>query len=74
MHLAPAAPKDSEGILSIRMGEEEVPVKPSPKTDSVTTSVEGVFTSGVTECPRNILDAVMQASTAARKASVFLEE
>jgi heterodisulfide reductase subunit A len=72
--LAPAATKDSEGILSIKMGEEEVSVKPSPKVDPVTTSVKGVFTAGVAECPRNILDAVMQASTAARKASVFLEE
>jgi len=72
--LVPAATNDLEKILPIKRGEDGFFVTANPKVDPVTTSVEGVFIAGVAEGPKDIPDAVTQASAAAMKASIFLKE
>lgn len=72
--LVPAASNDLEKILPIKIGEDGFFVTANPKVDPVTTSIEGVFIAGVAEGPKDIPDAVTQASAAAMKASIFLKE
>jgi len=72
--LVPAVTNDLERILPIKKGEDGFFVTANPKVDPVTTSVKGVFIAGVAEGPKDIPDAVTQASAAAMKASIFLKE
>ncbi len=72
--LVPAATNDLEKTLPIRMGDDGFFVTANPKVDPVTTSMEGVFTAGVAEGPKDIPDTVAQASAAAMKASILLKE
>jgi heterodisulfide reductase subunit A len=60
-------------ILPIPIGDDGFFVTPNPKSDPVTTKIEGVFVAGVAEGPKDIPDAVTQASAAAMKASNFLK-
>lgn len=72
--LVPAAANALEKILPIKRGEDGFFVTANPKVDPVTTSVEGIFIAGVAEGPKDIPDAVTQASAAAMKASIFLKK
>lgn len=72
--LVPAVTNDLEKALPIRMGDDGFFVTANPKVDSVSTSMEGVFTAGVAEGPKDIPDTVAQASAAAMKASILLKE
>jgi len=72
--LVPAATNDLEKILLIKIGEDGFFAASNPKVDPVTTSIEGVFIAGVAEGPKDIPDAVTQASAAAMKASILLKE
>jgi len=56
------------------IGDDGFFVTSNPKSDPVTTTMEGVFVAGVAEGPKDIPDAVIQASAAAMKASIFLKE
>ncbi len=62
-----------EKILAIPTGDNGFFVSPNPKIDPVTTSLDGVFTAGVAESPKDIPDSVAQASAAAMKASIILK-
>ncbi len=72
--LVPAATNALEKALRIPVGDDGFFVTANPKVDPVTTSLEGVFTAGVAEGPKDIPDSVGQASAAAMKASIFLKE
>jgi len=72
--LVPCAANDLEKILPIKRGEDGFFVTANPKVDPVTTSIEGIFIAGVAEGPKDIPDAVTQASAAAMKASILLKE
>lgn len=72
--LVPAATNDLEKILPIQIADDGFFVTANPKVDPVTTSMEGVFTAGVAEGPKDIPDTVAQASAAAMKASILLKE
>jgi len=72
--LVPAATNELEKTLPIPIGDDGFFATANPKVDPVTTSLEGVFTAGVAEGPKDIPDAVAQASAAAMKASIFLKE
>jgi heterodisulfide reductase subunit A len=61
-------------ILPIPVGDDGFFVASNPKTDPVATKMEGVFIAGVAEGPKDIPDAVTQASAAAMKASNLLKE
>lgn len=63
---------DLTKILSIPVGDDGFFVSSNPKSDPVTTKIEGVFIAGAAEGPKDIPDAVTQASAAAMKASIFL--
>jgi len=68
-------PNDSlKKMLPIPVGEDGFFVSSNPKSDPVATKIEGVFVAGVAEGPKDIPDAVTQASAAAMKASNFLKE
>jgi heterodisulfide reductase subunit A len=60
-------------ILPIPIGDDGFFVTSNPKSDPVATKIEGVFVAGVAEGPKDIPDAVTQASAAAMKASNFLK-
>jgi len=72
--LVPAAMNDLEKILPLKTGDDNFFVTANPKTDPVTTNVDGVFVAGVAEGPKDIPDSVTQASAAAMKASILLKE
>jgi len=72
--LVPAATNDFEKILPLKMGDDNFFVTANPKVDPVTTNVDGVFIAGVAEGPKDIPDSVSQASAAAMKASIFLQQ
>jgi heterodisulfide reductase subunit A len=72
--LVPAVTNDLKKILPIQIADDGFFVTANPKVDSVTTSMEGVFTAGVAEGPKDIPDTVAQASAAAMKASILLKE
>jgi heterodisulfide reductase subunit A len=72
--LVPAVTNDLEKALPIQIADDGFFVTANPKVDSVTTSMEGVFTAGVAEGPKDIPDTVAQASAAAMKASILLKE
>jgi len=70
------SPRDDnfEKILPIPVSDDGFFATLNPKSDPVTTKMEGVFVAGVAESPKDIPDAVIQASAAAMKASSFLKE
>jgi len=72
--LVPAATNDFEKVLPLKMGDDHFFVTANPKTDPVTTNIEGVFIAGGAEGPKDIPDSVAQASAAAMKASILLKE
>jgi len=71
--IVPAAKNEMEKILPIPTGDDGFFVTANPKIDPVTTSLNGVFTAGVAESPKDIPDSVAQASAAAMKASIILK-
>ncbi|NIR86241.1 CoB--CoM heterodisulfide reductase iron-sulfur subunit A family protein [Candidatus Bathyarchaeota archaeon] len=71
--IVPAATNEMENIVPIPIGEDGFFVAANPKLDPVTTALNGVFTAGVAESPKDIPDSVAQASAAAMKASIFLK-
>jgi len=72
--LVPAATSEVENVLPLKKGEGEFFLALNPKTDSVTTNVDGVFIAGVAEGPKDISESLAQASVAAMKAAAFLKE
>jgi len=70
--LVPAATENIEKTLPVKIGEDGFLAIANPKMDPVTTSIEGVFTAGVAEGPKDIPDSVAQASAAAMRASIIL--
>jgi len=72
--LVPAATNQVEKILPIPISDDGFFATANPKVDPVTTSIEGVFVAGASEGPKDIPDAVTQASAAAMKASIRLRE
>jgi len=72
--LVPAATNQVEKILPLPISDDGFFATANPKVDPVTTSIEGVFVAGVAEGPKDIPDAVTQASAAAMKASIRLRE
>ena len=72
--LVPAAINDFEKILPLKMGDDKFFLTANPKIDPVTTNIDGVFVAGVAEGPKDIPDAVTQASAAAMKASILLKD
>jgi len=72
--LVPAAINDFEKILPLKMGDDKFFMTANPKIDPVTTNIDGVFIAGVAEGPKDIPDAVTQASAAAMKASILLKD
>lgn len=71
--IAPTAANEIEKILPIPISDDGFFVTANPKIDPVTTSLNGVFTAGVAESPKDIPDSVAQASAAAMKASIILK-
>jgi len=72
--LVPAATDEMKKLLPIPIGDDGFFATAHPKIDPVTTALEGVFTAGVAEGPKDIPDTVAQASAAAMKASIILKE
>ncbi len=64
---------DLAKILPIPVGDDGFFVSSHPKLDPVTTKMEGIFIAGTAEGPKDIPDAVTQASAAAMKASNLLK-
>jgi heterodisulfide reductase subunit A len=71
--IVPAATNAIEKTLPIPTNEDGFFVTANPKIDPVTTSLNGVFTAGMAESPKDIPDSVAQASAAAMKASIILK-
>ena len=72
--IVPAATNEFEKVLPLKIGDDYFFVASNPKVDPVTTTLDGVFIAGVAEGPKDIPDAVTQASAAAMKASILLKE
>ncbi len=72
--LVPAASEELQKNLRIRTGEGNFFVSISPRVDSVSTNIDGVFLAGVAEGPKDIADSVEQATLAASKAAKLLKE
>ena len=70
--LVPAATENIEKTLPVKIGEDGFLAIVNPKMNPVTTSIEGVFTAGAAEGPKDIPDSVAQASAAAMRASIIL--
>ncbi len=64
---------DLTKILHIPVGDDGFLVASHPKLDPVTTKMEGVLIAGTAESPKDIPDAITQASAAAMKASNLLK-
>jgi len=60
--------------LPIPIGDDRFFASSNPKSDPVKTVLEGVFIAGGAEGPKDIPDAVVQASAASMKASIFMRE
>ena len=59
-------------LLKASLGADGFFLERHPELAPVETAVEGVFLAGTVQGPKDIVDAVAQASAAAAKASVFL--
>jgi len=71
--LVPAATDELEKIFSVPAGVDGFLAVTNPKVDPVATPMEGVFTAGAAEGPKDIPDSVAQASAAAMRASIILK-
>jgi len=71
--LVPAATDDLEKVFSVPAGEDGFLAVTNPEVDPVATLIEGVFTAGAAEGPKDIPDSVAQASAAAMRASIILK-
>jgi heterodisulfide reductase subunit A len=71
--LVPAAADELEKVFSVPTGEDGFLAVINPKADPVATPIEGVFTAGAAEGPKDIPDSVAQASAAAMRASIILK-
>jgi len=69
--IVPALTDETRKMLPVPIDDNGFITPIHPKTDPVTTSLEGVFTAGVAEGPKDIPDTVAQASAAAMKASII---
>ena len=72
--LVPAASKEFQKNLSIKTGEDGFFLAVSPKVDSVSTNVDGVFLAGVAEGPKDVAESIEQAILAASRAATVLKE
>jgi heterodisulfide reductase subunit A len=72
--LVPAAAKEFEKNLPLKIGEGDFFSAINPRVDPVSTSVEGVFVAGVAEGPKDIAESIDQATLAANKAAAILKE
>ena len=61
-----------EGICSISLGDDNFIKTIKPKTAPTLTDMEGVFTSGVAAGPKDIVDTIVEAGSAAMEASNYL--
>jgi len=68
--LVPALTDEMRKMLPLPVDDYGFITTAHPKIDPVSTSLEGVFTAGVAEGPKDIPDTVAQASAAAMKASI----
>ncbi len=71
--LVPTATNELEKVFSVPAGEDGFIAVTNPKIDPVATPIEGVFTAGAAEGPKDIPDSVAQASAAAMRASIILK-
>ena len=69
--IVPALTDEMRKVLPVPVDDDGFITSIHPKIDPVTTSLEGVFTAGVAEGPKDIPDTVAQASAAAMKASII---
>jgi heterodisulfide reductase subunit A len=72
--LVPAATETVKRVLPVSVGDDGFFAVNHPKVDPVSTSVEGVFTAGAAEGPKDIPDSVTQASAAAMRTSTILKD
>jgi len=68
--LVPALTDEMRKMLPLPVDDYGFITTAHPKIDPVSTTLEGVFTAGVAEGPKDIPDTVAQASAAAMKASI----
>jgi len=72
--LVPAATHEMEKVLSIPASEDGFFALAHSKVDPVATPTKGVFIAGAAEGPKDIPDAVAQASAAAMRTSILLKD
>ncbi|NIM45248.1 MAG: FAD-dependent oxidoreductase [Nitrososphaeria archaeon] len=65
-------PSKSKLELPLSIADDNFIALQNPNIDSVATSIEGVFTAGAAEGPKDIPDSVTQGSAAAMRASIIL--
>ena len=63
---------DPAGVIPIQTDEDGFISSPEPKSDPTLTTIDGVFAAGAATGPKDIVDAIAEASAAAMKAAVFL--
>ncbi len=61
-----------EGICSVSLGEDNFIKSVKPKTAPTLTDMEGVFAAGVAAGPKDIVDTIVEAGSAAMEASNYL--
>ena len=61
-----------EGICSVSLGDDDFIKTIKPKTAPTLTDMEGVFTAGVAAGPKDIVDTIVEAGSAAMEASNYL--
>ena len=61
-----------EGICSVSLGDDHFIKTVKPKTAPTLTDMEGVFTAGVAAGPKDIVDTIVEAGSAAMEASNYL--
>ena len=61
-----------EGICSVSLGDDNFIKTVKPKTAPTLTDLEGVFTAGVAAGPKDIVDTIVEAGSAAMEASNYL--
>ena len=61
-----------EGIRAVSLGDDNFIKTVKPKTAPTLTDMEGVFTAGVAAGPKDIVDTIVEAGSAAMEASNYL--
>ena len=61
-----------EGICAVSLGDDNFIKTVKPKTAPTLTDMEGVFTAGVAAGPKDIVDTIVEAGSAAMEASNYL--